>query len=278
MHSEKVERKTLAQDLKEAVRTEALMLYFQPITDLRTCQLTGFEALLRWHDPVRGAIPPSTFIPIAEETGVIGPLGCWVLREACRRAATWPGDIRVAVNLSAVQMQLCDVAAEVEAALAETGLPASRLEIEVTESVLLDHPSAGKTLHRLVALGVSVSLDDFGTGYSSLNYLCSFPFDRIKIDRSFVARMLENKDAAAIVETVRDLGHRLGMGITAEGIESYAQLRRLQEMGCDAGQGYLISRPMPAHEVLRFTETFSLSIPVRTQGLNLHEAEQARVA
>lgn len=271
MQSAKVERKTLAEDLKRAVEDNALQLYFQPIVDLASCNLKGFEALLRWHDPSRGSVPPSTFIPIAEETGIIGPLGQWVLREACRRAATWPGDISVAVNLSAVQMQMSNVAAEVEAVLAETGLPASRLEIEITESVLLDHPSAEETLRRLVAVGISISLDDFGTGYSSLSYLCSFPFGRIKIDRSFVARMLENKEASAIVETVRDLAVRLGTGVTAEGIETFAQLRRLQEIGCDSGQGYLISRPMPARDVLRFIETFSLVTPVRDLLLDLSD-------
>ncbi|KQT60704.1 MULTISPECIES: putative bifunctional diguanylate cyclase/phosphodiesterase [unclassified Aureimonas] len=278
LQAEKVERKTLAQDLQEAVLEETLQLYYQPIVDLRSCRLTGFEALLRWHDPVRGPVSPSTFIPIAEETGAIGPLGRWVMREACRRAATWPDDIRVAVNLSAVQMQLSDVAADVEEILAETGLAPSRLEIEITESVLLDHPSAEKTLHRLVALGVSISLDDFGTGYSSLSYLCSFPFGRIKIDRSFVAQMVDNKEAAVIVQTVRDLAVRLGTKVTAEGIETHAQLRRLQEIGCDAGQGYLISRPMPAKDVLRFTQTFSDSTPVEDIALDLDEVSQSLVA
>ncbi|KQT54580.1 hypothetical protein ASG43_03065 [Aureimonas sp. Leaf454] len=261
LQAEKVERKTLAQDLDEAVREEKLELHFQPVVDLSTCRLAGYEALLRWNDPVRGAVPPATFIPIAEETGAIGPLGRWVLREACRQAVAWPSHLTVAVNLSPAQIQLCDVAGEVESALADSGLSPSRLEIEITETVLLDQPAAAKTLHRLVALGVSISLDDFGTGYSSLSYLRSFPFRRIKIDRSFVAEMIHNREAAAIVQTVRDLAGRLGTVVTAEGIETHAQLRMLQAMGCDAGQGYLISRPMPAAEVARFTETFSAGSP-----------------
>ncbi|MFL5048519.1 MAG: putative bifunctional diguanylate cyclase/phosphodiesterase, partial [Xanthobacteraceae bacterium] len=201
----------------------------------------------RWNHPQRGVVLPAEFIPLAEEIGLIQAIGEWVLRQACAEAASWPDDIRIAINLSAAQFKTRNLVQTVVHALAASGLPAGRLELEVTESILLhDSETILSTLHQLHELGVRISMDDFGTGYSSLSYLRSFPFDTIKIDRTFVEELPERSDCAAIVRAVAGLGDSLGMLTTAEGVETEDQLARLQAEGCEEVQGYLFSRPVPA--------------------------------
>jgi EAL domain-containing protein (putative c-di-GMP-specific phosphodiesterase class I) len=207
------------------------------------------EALVRWKHPHRGLIGPNQFIPLAEENGLIIKLGEWVLRTACRDAARW-STACVAVNLSPVQFKNPDLVATVKSALEESGLPASRLELEITESVLLQNSEATRgMLHELRALGLKISLDDFGTGYSSLSYLRSFPFDKIKIDRSFVNELTSSNDSLAIIRAVTGLGKSLGIVTTAEGVETGEQLEMLSREGCTQAQGYLISKPRPIAEV-----------------------------
>ena len=243
-------RRELEFDLRQALADDQFELHYQPLVALATDRIVGFEALVRWAHPTRGLIAPAAFIPLAEEVGLIVPLGAWVLREACREAATWPGEVRVAVNLSPVQFSDPDLVATVVAALADAGLDSRRLELEITEGVLLQEGEATlSTLHRLKALGVRIAMDDFGTGYSSLSYLQRFPFDKIKIDRSFVADIVTRADAVAIVRAVTSLGASLGIETVAEGIETPEQLKRLRLEGCTQVQGYLISRPKPAREV-----------------------------
>ncbi|WP_339158851.1 bifunctional diguanylate cyclase/phosphodiesterase [Methylobacterium bullatum] len=246
------ERNVLELDMREAVRLGEFELHYQPIIDLATDTASGFEALMRWHHPVRGIVSPADFIPLAEETGLVVPLGTWALQEACREAAAWPGDLRVAVNVSAVQFAEPGLEHCVISALAASGLPPNRLELEITESVLIgDVESVTACLHRLRAFGVRIALDDFGTGYSSLSYLRRFPFDKIKIDRSFI-REIADADTAAIVRAIVGLGERLGASITAEGIEDEAQLTRVRREGCTEAQGYLLSEPLPAADAYKF--------------------------
>jgi predicted signal transduction protein with EAL and GGDEF domain len=252
MDAKYLARRALEQDLRQAIDAGELELFYQPLVDLGTDLITGFEALLRWRHPERGFVSPAVFIPVAEETGLIGPIGEWVLQEACRRAATWPASIRVAVNLSAVEFKLRDVVASVRQALASASLPADRLELEITESALLDDNSAAETLHQIKALGVGIALDDFGTGYASMSYLRSFPFDQIKIDKSFVQEMDGSPDSAAIVYATLDLARRLGMTTTAEGVETQEQLNALRDAGCTKAQGYLIAQPMAAQNTASF--------------------------
>ncbi|WP_349367993.1 EAL domain-containing protein [Salinarimonas sp.] len=239
-------RQELEIDLRQAIAREELDLHFQPSLDVTTGAITGFEALARWTHPEHGPIPPDRFIPLAEDTKLISPLGDWVLRRACAVAATWPAPTRVAVNVSAVQFDRDDLPAIVADALARSGLSADRLELEITETVLMRESEAVvETLHRLRQLGVRIALDDFGTGYSSLSYLRRFGFDRIKIDRSFI-REMDHPDTAAIVRAMVGLGARLGIAITAEGIETKAQLACVKAEGCSEAQGWLIGRPAPA--------------------------------
>jgi predicted signal transduction protein with EAL and GGDEF domain len=243
-------RRELEMDLRSALVNAEFELYYQPLVNLERDEVSGFEALLRWRHPERGMIQPNDFIPLAEEIGLIVPIGEWVLRRACEDAATWPANIKIAVNLSPVQFRSRGLVQAVLSALAHSGLPASRLELEITESVLLGETEANlATLHSLRALGASISMDDFGTGYSSLSYLRSFPFDKIKIDRSFVNEMMERADCVAIIRAVAGLGISLGIATTAEGVETSAQLDRLRAEGCTEIQGYLISPPRPASEV-----------------------------
>ncbi|WP_027576429.1 EAL domain-containing protein [Bradyrhizobium sp. WSM1743] len=243
-------RRLLEMDLRAALQRDEFQVYYQPIRDVASGRVVAFEALLRWNHPQRGLIAPISFIRLAEETGLIVPLGEFVLRSACTDAATWPDDVDVAVNLSPVQFKSPILIASVTEALAASGLEAHRLELEITESVLLQNSEATlTTLHELRAMGVRISLDDFGTGYSSLSYLRSFPFDKIKIDRSFVSELTTREDSMAIIRAVTGLGRSLGIVTTAEGVENDAQLELLRREGCTQAQGYLFSKPRPASDV-----------------------------
>ena len=250
MDAQAQKRRALEGDLRQALAQGQLHLAYQPQVDVNTLQVSGFEALLRWAHPTRGNIPPVEFIPLAEETGLIVPIGAWVLAQACRDAVLWPEHVRVAVNVSAVQFTRRALLGEVMAALNDAGLNAPRLEIEITESVLLqDQKQALGLLTELRAQGVRVAMDDFGTGYSSLSYLRSFAFDRIKIDRSFVHDVDRNPEARAIVRAIAGLGVNLGMAVTAEGVETLAQLQVMRDETCTEVQGYLFSQPRPASEI-----------------------------
>ena len=243
-------RRLMELDLRAALQRDELEVYYQPIRDVAKDVVVGFEALARWNHSLRGMIPPANFIPLAEETGLIVPIGEWVLRQACMDAAGWSQNVGVAVNLSPVQFKNPDLVATVKQALKDSGLPAHRLELEITESVLLQNSEATlSVLHELRAFGVRISLDDFGTGYSSLSYLRSFPFDKIKIDRSFVTELATREDSMAIVRAVTGLGKSLGIVTTAEGVETDAQFDLLRQEGCTQAQGYLFSPPRPAAEV-----------------------------
>ncbi|GLR83930.1 PAS-domain containing protein [Bradyrhizobium iriomotense] len=257
MEEEARARHALEADLRGALEAREFHLMFQPQVRLDTSELTGFEALLRWKHPSRGMVSPAEFIPIAEETGLIVPIGEWVLRTACATAASWP-DMTIAVNLSPVQFRARGLVAMVTSALAEAGLAPHRLELEVTETALLDDSEATiEILHQLRALGVRVSLDDFGVGYSSLSYLRKFPFDRIKIDRSFVGTLGESPESVAIVRTIASLGSVLGVETTAEGVETADQLDFVRECGCTAVQGFYFGKPCPTAEVGRVIEKLS---------------------
>lgn len=244
------DRRVLHQDLSVAIRNGELSLYYQPQASsgptVATSEVIGFEALARWQHPLRGFVSPADFIPLAEESGLIVEMGQWILREACREAASWPVPLQIAVNLSPAQFMHGDVVSLVHSILLETGLAPDRLELEITEGVLIEDFDRGLALlRRLKALGVRISMDDFGSGYSSLSYLQAFPFDKIKIDRAFVMNLGRNPQSAAIVRAVIDLGHGLEMSIVAEGVETQEQLGFLSEEGCDAVQGYFIGKPFP---------------------------------
>jgi diguanylate cyclase (GGDEF)-like protein/PAS domain S-box-containing protein len=243
-------RHSLELDLRKALLADEFELYYQPLVDLAGDKVSGFEALVRWNHPERGIIGPDDFIPVAEEIGLIVPIGDWVLKQACRDAVTWPGKLTVAVNLSAVQFRNPTLALSVVGALGASGLAASRLELEITETVLLqDNRAVLDVLHQIRELGVRISMDDFGTGYSSLSYLRSFPFDKIKIDRSFIRELGKENDCVAIIRAVTRLGRSLGMITTAEGVETEEQLEILRAEGCTQVQGYLFSPPRPAKEI-----------------------------
>ena len=244
-------RRTLEVDLRKALEQEELELYYQPIVSLQTQAITGFEALMRWQHPVRGTIPPSEFIAVAEEMGLIGEIGAWALQQACSQAARWPVPVKVAINLSPLQIRR-NLIETVLQALASSGLPPERLELEITESVLLqDSQNTLSVLHQLRQLGVGVCMDDFGTGYCSLSYLRSFPFDKIKIDRAFISGIEHTDESRAIVETVVSLGNKLGMTTVAEGIETFEQLKVVRECGCGEAQGYVFSPAIAADKVAR---------------------------
>ncbi|MBP0464574.1 EAL domain-containing protein [Roseomonas sp. PWR1] len=250
MRARMEERRRLEADLRAAIGLGQFELHFQPQVSIAGGALTGFEALLRWRHPERGLVPPAAFVPLAEEIGLIVPIGEWVLRTACREATTWPEALHVAVNVAAPQFAQRDLFDVVAAALADSGLPAHRLELEVTETSLLhDTTRAIETCQRLRTLGVRISLDDFGTGYSSLTQLRDFPLDRVKIDRSFIAEIGTRGDSAAIVRAVTALGAALGLRTTAEGVETPEQLAELLAYGCSEAQGYLVSRPVPRDQV-----------------------------
>jgi EAL domain-containing protein (putative c-di-GMP-specific phosphodiesterase class I) len=248
-------RRTMEIDLRRALALGEFEVYYQPLITLKTQKISGFEALLRWHHPERGMVPPLEFIPLAEEIGLIGQIGAWVLKQACLEAATWPDDIHVAVNLSPAQFRHRAIVLDVVAALGASGLPARRLEVEITEAVLLqDTESNIGILDEMRNLGVRISMDDFGTGYSSLAYLQKFPFDKIKIDRSFVKNLPERPQSIAIVRAVTALGIGLGMKTTAEGVETEEELQALKEEGCTEVQGYLFSKPVPAAQAAQLLQ------------------------
>ena len=242
------DHRALAHDLRAAVDRGELTLYYQPQARMDGT-IVGFEALARWHHPMRGFVPPSAFIPLAEESGLILDLGEWALRAACREAVSWPNRLNIAVNVSAVQFRHGDLPGLVHAILLETGLSASRLELEVTESVLIDDLSrAISILRRLKLLGVRIAMDDFGTGYSSLSNLQSFSFDKIKIDRSFIMNLKKSPQSATIVRAVIGLGRGLEVPVLAEGVETAEQLAFLTKESCSEVQGYWIGKPLPIDE------------------------------
>lgn len=248
-------RRGLESDLRETVAAEQFQLAYQPQFDLVDGRLIGVEALLRWPHPQRGMVSPMELIPLAEETGLIVPIGQWVLERACRDAMSWPSHLRVAVNVSAVQFARSSVVRDVQRVLADTGLPARRLELEITESAMFKDPTAAMAaLHTLHDAGVRIALDDFGTGFSSLSHLRSFPFDHLKIDRSFVRDVVERSDLRAIVRGMATLAEGMGMQITAEGVESGEQLQAVRALGCTAVQGFLLGRPMPADQIKRLID------------------------
>ena len=270
------QRCTLESGLRQALQSNQLELFYQPLVDVRSGECLGCEALLRWCHPSKGLITPDHFIPLAEETGLIRPIGAWVLREACKAAAGWPYHLKVAINLSAVQFKDDDLLSKVDAALVESGLPADRLELEITETVILqDSRSTLATLQQLRQRGVRIALDDFGTGYSSLSYLRRFPFDRVKIDKSFVRDLDQSRDCTAIVHAVTALGQELGMEVTAEGVETSAQLKAVVAAGCGEVQGYLFSPPVRGGELFEVLERIAArqheqvpsSVPVAEPGL-----------
>ncbi|MDC7743810.1 putative bifunctional diguanylate cyclase/phosphodiesterase [Rhizobium binxianense] len=256
-------RHALEADLRAAVENEEFELHYQPLYDLRQRRICGFEALIRWNHPIRGRVPPMDFIPLAEEVGLIVDIGRWVLRRACSDAAQWPEGIKVAVNVSAIQFSGSDLTKDVGEALAAAALSPSRFELEITESVLMENlDEVLPILHALKERGIRISMDDFGTGYSSLSYLSSFPFDKIKIDKSFVNDIADNKEAHAIMHAIILLGDALGMRVTVEGVETAEQLALLECEECDEIQGYHISPPRPVRDVPHL-----LSLPPKNGGV-----------
>jgi diguanylate cyclase (GGDEF)-like protein len=254
-------RRLLEIDLRKALAVGEFELHYQPVVNLEHNRISGFEALLRWNHPTRGKVSPDEFIPLAEETGLIVPIGEWVIRQACMEARTWPSDLQVAVNVSPLQFRGKTLVATVVSALAFAAFPAHRLELEITEAVLLQNNEATlSVLHQLRGLGVKISMDDFGTGYSSLSYLRSFPFDKIKIDQSFVRDLANNPDSIAIIRAVTGLGESFGMVTTAEGVETQEQLEQMRAEGCTEAQGYLFSKPQPASEVAHILSRFEQKV------------------
>jgi diguanylate cyclase (GGDEF)-like protein len=250
-------RRALELDLRKAITSGEFEVFYQPIVNLATNKISGFEALLRWNHPTRGRVSPSEFVPLAEETGLIVAIGEWTVRQACAEAMNWPSELRVAVNVSPVQFRGKGLVPAVLSALAAAGLPADRLELEITEAVLMHNDDATLgVLHQLRRLGVKISMDDFGTGYSSLSYLRGFPFDKIKIDRSFVLDLIEKPDSVAIIRAVAGLGHSFGITTTAEGVETQEQLDQMRAEGCTEAQGYFYSKPMPASEIAPLLSRF----------------------
>ena len=248
-------RRTLEIDLRNALVNSEFELHYQPLVNVKTNEITGFEALVRWRHPDRGLVSPAEFIPLAEEIGLIVPLGDWVLNQACTDATSWPSPVRVAVNLSPNQFKNPDLAHSVFRALARSKLAAQRLELEITETVLLqDSETTLATLHQLRNMGVRISMDDFGTGYSSLSYLRSFPFDKIKIDQSFIRDLATRDDSAVIVRAVTTIGNSLGISTTAEGVEDGSQFQRLKDEGCTEAQGFYLGRPLPIKETTALLE------------------------
>jgi diguanylate cyclase (GGDEF)-like protein len=246
------ERWSLEQDLRHAIGTDQFQLHYQPIFASATRTITGFEALLRWQHPVRGEVAPMAFLPVAEETGLILPIGAWVMEEACRTAAGWAEPKRIAVNLSALQLRTSGLPAQVADILHRTGLSPHRLELEVTETMLIsNHTQVLATLRELRDMGVHIACDDFGTGYSSFSYLQNLAFDRIKIDKSFVQELGVSSSALRIVQAMLAMAQSLGIDVTAEGVETERQFSLLHDQGCGEIQGFLLGKPMPGDEVRR---------------------------
>ncbi|MDQ3472344.1 MAG: bifunctional diguanylate cyclase/phosphodiesterase, partial [Acidobacteriota bacterium] len=260
MHSHAVALLQLENDLRRAIERREFRVYYQPIIDLETDEVSGFEALVRWYHPERGLVPPDEFISIAEETGLIVDIGIGVLRESCRQLREWQStlglkSLSVAVNLSAKQFAQPDLVSQVKEILQETGLEAQYLKLEITETVVMENAEVARTmLSQLCALGVQLSIDDFGTGYSSLSYLHRFPVKTLKIDRSFIGRMSANGENCEVVKTINTLANNLGMSVVAEGIETETQLSQLKAMGCGYGQGYIFSRPLMAEAASLFVQ------------------------
>jgi EAL domain-containing protein (putative c-di-GMP-specific phosphodiesterase class I) len=274
MERQLIARLAIEADLRDALDRDEFELLYQPLWDLSSNRIAGFEALIRWNHAVRGTVSPGQFIQIAEETGMIRSIGAWVLEKACRDAMKLPEDVKMAVNLSGAQFDSGDIVDVVTAALASSGLPANRLELEITETTLLkNNETTIALLLRLHALGLRIALDDFGTGYSSLSYLRTFPFDKIKIDQSFVREMATRPDCAAIVSSIVILANKLNITTTAEGIETLDQLNLVRETGCTEAQGYLFSVPRPLREVLDYyAESSALENHIRSMP-TVHAAE-----
>jgi diguanylate cyclase (GGDEF)-like protein len=250
MSAELEARNMLEGDLRYAIASCQFEVHYQPFFDVQTGRRRGLEALVRWRHPIKGLIPPDQFIPLAEETGLIVPLGEWIIRQACDDATSWPADTKVAVNLSPVQFKQAELFDIIESALLKSGLPPERLEIELTESVLLERAAENHAfMERLRSIGVSLALDDFGTGYSSLSYLTTFPFDKIKIDKSFIGNLSKRHTSSAIISSIVTLARGLDMSVTAEGVETPEQLERLKTLGVNFAQGYLLGRPVPIGEL-----------------------------
>ena len=251
MHALVQNRRLLEIDLRKALAEGEFEVYYQQLMNIATRRVSGFEALLRWNHPERGMVSPANFVPLAEEIGLIVPLGKWVLRQACADAAGWPDNLKVAVNVSVIQFGSRTLIDDVTAALAESGLDPKQLDLEITETVMLDGTAGAlATLHKLRDLGVGIGMDDFGTGYSSLSYLRRFPFSKVKIDRSFIADLGTGAECDAIVTAVIELCQTLGMTTVAEGVETEAQLQYLRIAHCSEAQGYLFSTPQPASAVV----------------------------
>jgi EAL domain-containing protein (putative c-di-GMP-specific phosphodiesterase class I) len=245
------QRHKLEEDLRAALSRGEFELYYQPMIDVATWQPCGMEALVRWHHPDHGLISPDRFIALAEDIGLVSSLGEWILQTACADAAKWPEPIKVAINISPIQFRSANLLDVIMCALVDSGLSPERLEIEITERVLLENDANYiSTLHQMKNLGVSIALDDFGTGYSSLGYLKMFPFDKIKIDRSFTSELLQRSDCAAIVCAIINLGRSLDIITVAEGIETQAQFQALRAAGVTQAQGYLIGHPLPAERIV----------------------------
>jgi len=266
---------TLENELRDALERDQLVLHYQPKVDIATGRVRSAEALIRWRHPVRGMVPPNVFVPVAEETGLILPMGEWVLRQACRQMRAWldagMSPVRIAVNLSAKQFHDADLASVVRSALSEAKLEPGFIELELTESALMNDPEASAaTLQQLSAMGVHISIDDFGTGYSSLSYLRRFPLDKLKIDRSFIRDLMTNADDVCIVRAIISLAHSLRLRVVAEGVETAQQLEFLRELGCDQYQGFFCSPAVPA-------ETFAALIArLRAEKPDLTEADMLR--
>lgn len=256
MRRQQEARRQLEYDFRLAIESRQFILHYQPLFDSDTLALIGFEALVRWQHPTRGLVSPADFIPFAERSGLINRLGLWVLETACAETARWPDPLRISINISPVQLRSGDLVGAVGAALEKSGLPARRLELEVTEGALIENPAQARSiLSRLKDMGAQITIDDFGTGYSSLSYLRHFPFDRIKIDRSFLEHLEEDSDALLIVRAIINLGHSLRVGVLAEGVETPGQLQLLRKQNCDQLQGYLLGRPVPVTSATALVKT-----------------------
>jgi EAL domain-containing protein (putative c-di-GMP-specific phosphodiesterase class I) len=278
-----VARLQLETDLRKAVERHEFRVHYQVIVSLTTGRIVGFEALARWQHPSRGLIYPSEFISVAEETGLIIPLGKWVMEESCRQMKKWldtysiQPPLSICVNFSSKQFLQPGLAEQIDGVLQETGLPASCLKLELTESMIMENPEASSTLlHRLKKLGIQLGIDDFGTGYSSLSYLHRFPIDTLKIDRSFVNSMVEKKEEAEIVRTIITLAHNLGVNVIAEGVENPQQLQALKALYCESGQGYLFSNPVDGYYAEKLIQSWQKAEKEKGGNLAVFEPAQKR--